>query len=256
MHPFLLKLDANISQKKSFLCVGLDPDFELLAHRVAPTVDAMEAFLRDLIDQTSEYAVAFKPNLSFFEAIGFEGLHMLQRVIRHIDPAIPVILDAKRGDVGHSATKQAQYLFDTFNPDAITVNPYMGGDCVNSFVAFKDKFHFILTLTSNPGANDFQKQMLQNGQTLYESVAKRAQSWHQTHENVGLVVGATHAQMAHVRGLTDLVFLVPGVGEQGGGYQQVLEQCLNSKQLGVVSVSRQLMCSENFKQTCKLILGR
>lgn len=200
-----------------------------------------------LIDLTSEFACAFKPNSAFFEAHGAEGLAALREVIAHVPKDIPVILDAKRGDIADTAVAYAHAAFDVLGAQAITVSPYLGGDSITPFLARADRGAFVLCKTSNPGAGEFQElqvssDKLQAERRLYEFVASRAQAWN-SKGNVGLVVGATDSNaLTRVRSIApDLWFLVPGIGAQGGDLKAALAAGLRSDGLGLlINVSRSI----------------
>lgn len=212
---FLEKLRAAVKRNGSLLCIGLDPDPKLMAiPQVAP-------FNRAIIEATADLVCAYKPNLAFYEALGREGMEALEATLSFIPPFLPVIGDAKRGDVGHSAQAYARALFSRFSFDAVTVNPYLGYDSVEPFLDYKDKGVFLLCRTSNPGAADFQSLPVSASGSpplaLYEVVALKAQEWNR-YGNIGLVVGATFPQeLRRVRELCPhLPLLVPGLGAQGG----------------------------------------
>jgi uridine monophosphate synthetase len=228
---FFERLEYRAREIDSLLCVGLDP-------RAKDAASARTECLR-LIEATSEWALAFKPNAAFFEAFGAEGLAALKDVIAHVPPEIPVILDAKRGDIADTAEAYAKAAFDELGAQAITLNPYLGGEALRPFLARSDRGAFVLCKTSNPGADEFQTLSVE-GHLLYEIVAQRAQIWNVS-GNVGLVVGATDPQaMAQVRSAApDLWFLVPGIGAQGGDLRASLEAGLRPDGLGlIINVSR------------------
>jgi uridine monophosphate synthetase len=230
---FFERLEYRAHEINSLLCVGLDP-------RAKDAALAREECF-GLIDATSEFALAFKPNAAFFEAFGVEGMAALKDVIAHVPHGIPVILDAKRGDIADTAEAYARAAFDELNAQAITLNPYLGGEALRPFLARSDRGAFVLCRTSNPGADEFQGSKMQDaGCPLYEMVAQHAQQWN-ANGNVGLVVGATDSQaLARVRvAAPDLWFLLPGIGAQGGDLQASLEAGLRPDGLGlIVNISR------------------
>jgi uridine monophosphate synthetase len=234
---FIPFLEQRVRQTNSLLCVGLDPR--------AQTVDALRDECFRLIDATAELAAAFKPNSAFFEAHGAEGMATLREVITHIPPDIPVILDAKRGDMADTSVAYATAAFDRFGAHALTVNPYQGRDALEPFLARIERGVFVLCKTSNPGADEFQALRVVQDESvmpLYELVARHAQDWN-THGNVALVVGATDAQaLARVRAIApELWFLVPGIGAQGGDLSATLTAGLRPDGLGLlINSSRQL----------------
>jgi orotidine 5'-phosphate decarboxylase subfamily 2 len=230
--PFALRLDSAIQRLGSLLCIGLDPH---PGRTPAPVAD----FCRRIIDATVDAAVAFKPNSAFFEALGPDGLVALRRVIDHVPPDRLVILDAKRGDIGSTAEAYARAAFQVQGADAVTVNPYLGGDAVAPFLADASRGAFVLCHTSNPGAADFQTLSV-GGRPFYLEVARQAVTWNER-RNVGLVVGATYPRaLAAVREIApELPFLVPGVGAQGGDLAAAVTAGLDSRRRGLlVSSSR------------------
>ena len=221
---FIDKLRAAWHQQNSLVCVGLDPDLNRLPAHLPRNADGILAFNRAIIDATHDLVCAYKPQIAYFAALGAEdALHgTLEHLHRH-HPAIPVILDSKRGDIGSTAEQYAAEAFDRFGADAVTINPYMGVDSAEPFLRRADKGVVILCRTSNPGAADFQDLDVA-GQPLFEIVARTvAQKWNDN-SNCLLVVGATWPeQMARIRALVgDLPFLVPGVGAQGGDVEKLV----------------------------------
>jgi orotidine-5'-phosphate decarboxylase len=241
-HPILDKWLRLKKQVGHCLCVGLDPDSSKLPAGYTADVSGMTHFLKDIIDVTVDNCIAYKPNISFFEGYGLDGLHCLEEIIQHIDSRVPVILDAKRGDIGNTSRMQARFLFDYFNADASTLHPYMGFDSLQPFFDYTDKYHFVLALTSNPGASDFESLTLQSGKTVYEHVLSTLSTWNASYHNIGAVVGATQSQMADCRAIDDnLVFLIPGVGAQGGSYQEALKNGQNNEGLALINASRSIL---------------
>ncbi len=220
---FLDKLLMASRQQNSLLCVGLDPEPGRLpaALRDLPLEQAIVEFCHAIIEATTPYVCAFKPNIAFFEVLGPRGMYVFQEVIRAIPAHLPVIVDAKRGDLGNTACNYAAAIFDIYGCDAITVNPYLGYDSVAPFLAYRDKGVILLCRTSNPSARDFQDLRIHGNddqeQPLYELVARRIQTWNEF-GNCGLVVGATYPQeLATIRTICPTMpILIPGVGAQGG----------------------------------------
>ncbi|MEO8084743.1 MAG: orotidine-5'-phosphate decarboxylase [Ardenticatenales bacterium] len=233
---FNARLDAAIDREGSLLCVGLDPRMERLE-------EPIEDFCRRIIDATIHAAVAFKPNSAFFEQLGVKGWQALEIVVRHIGGARVVILDAKRGDIGPTAEAYAHAAFRALGVDAITVNPYLGGDAVLPFLADPERGGFILCHTSNPGAQDFQTLPI-DGRPLYLHVAERvAAAWNGA-DNAGLVLGATYpdALEAVRERAPRLPFLVPGIGAQGGDLGAALAAGLDANGRGlVINSSREIV---------------
>ena len=216
------KLKAAILEKQSFLCVGLDPDPKRLPECVQHFEDPIYEFNKAIIEATKPYCVAYKPNLAFYEAQAVTGWTCLDRTLKLIGDDFFTIADAKRGDIGNTSRLYAQAFFESMNFDAVTVAPYMGVDSVQPFLEFPGKWIILLALTSNKGAADFQFQMLQNQERLYETVLKTSQHWGSP-ENMMYVVGATQAkELKHIRSIIpDHFLLVPGVGAQGGELEEV-----------------------------------
>jgi uridine monophosphate synthetase len=243
-------LTARARAADSLLCIGLDP-------RTNSASAAREMCLR-LIDATAPYAAAFKPNAAFFEALGPEGWAVLKEVIAHVPPDIPVILDAKRGDIADTAEAYARSAFDGLGAHALTASPYLGRDSLAPFLNRPDRGVFVLCKTSNLGADELQSlQTCEVSKTsqvlLYEYVAERAGQW-SGHDNVGLVVGATDPEaLARVRALApDLWFLVPGVGAQGGNLESALKAGLRPDGLGMlINVSRAVAAATEPEEAAK-----
>jgi uridine monophosphate synthetase len=245
METFFTFLEKRVADCSSLLCIGLDPHIGDLA---APTAEAALAFCLDLVKSTAKYAAAFKPNAAFFEQFGAPGWTALREVVDAIreqslrlGSMIPVILDAKRGDIASSAEAYARSAFETLGAHAITLSPYLGRDAIEPFLAHPEKGVFLLCKTSNPGAADLQDlRVAGTNEPLYIAVARLAQDWN-TRNNIGLVVGATQPQaMGQVRAAApDLWFLAPGVGAQGGDLETALQAGLRRDGKGLLlSVSR------------------
>lgn len=249
---FLEKLLLAERRSQSLLCVGLDPEPARLPEelRTLPVEKAVTRFCRAIIEATSPYVSAFKPNLAFFEVLGPAGLMALQEIIRSIPAHIPAIADAKRGDMGNTARNYAAAIFETYGFDAMTVNPYQGHDAVEPFLAYSEKGVILLCRTSNPGSRDFQDLLVQDsdGQArpLYEVVARRVLDWNKA-ENCGLVVGATYPQeLSTIRGLCpDLPILVPGIGAQGGDLEAAASAAVDVRgERAIISASRSILYAD------------
>jgi len=233
------KWNERVAATDSLLCVGLDPDPLRLPDWALLADDPVLEFNRRLIELTAPYASAFKLNSSCYEALGTAGWGTLQQSIALVPPEIPVILDAKRADVGPSAEAYARAAFDVLDVDAITVSPYLGEDALTPFFRRAERGVFVLCHTSNPGAGAVQ-ELSCGGRALYERVAELALSWN-ARGNVGLVVGATYpSAVQRLRSLVpDMVFLVPGLGAQGGDLRGAIAAGLDSQGQGMLlSVSR------------------
>ena len=234
---FVDKLLNASRQNKSWLCIGLDPDPELM-----PEMSVLE-FNKATIDATTDLVCAYKPNLAFYEALGTNGLNALQQTLKYIPPHIPIIGDGKRSDIGNTAKAYATALFITFGFDAVTVNPYLGFDSVEPFIEHKDKGIFILCRTSNPGAVDFQSFPGANGMPLYEVVARKAHEW-DVYGNIGLVAGATYPEeLKRIRRLCpEMPFLIPGIGAQGGDLDSAVNHGIDANgEKAIIAVSRQIL---------------
>lgn len=235
------ELFENIKRKASFLCVGLDTDINRIPHFLLETSDPIFAFNKEIIDATQEFAVAYKPNMAFYESMGVSGWNSLEKTVNYIRynyPDIFIIADAKRGDIGNTSSMYAKAFFDAMDFDAVTVAPYMGEDSVKPFMTYLDKWVILLALTSNKGAADFQ-YVTEDGEKLFEKVIKTSATWG-SEENMMYVVGATKAEkLNEVRDIIPNHFLlVPGVGAQGGSLKEVAENGLNDKCGLLVNSSR------------------
>lgn len=216
--PFLQRLRYAQQQRRSWLCVGLDPVWEQLPDAVRRADDPLTAFGQAIVEATADLACAYKPNLAFWLAGGTAGLTALQAVLEAVPEDAVVILDGKFGDIGSTAAQYARFAFDVLRVDAVTVNPYLGLDGVRPFLEREERGVFLLARTSNPSAPDLQDRTV-GGQRLYEMVARLAQEWDAGHPGAcGLVVGATYPEeLARLRAaVPDLPFLIPGLGAQGG----------------------------------------
>ena len=242
MKNFSLKtLKREIFAKKSFLCVGLDVDLSKIPPFLVKEEDPIFAFNKAIIDTTHPYTIAYKPNIAFYEAYGEKGWQSLRKTINYLNeqhPHIFTIADAKRGDIGNTATMYAKAFFEDLQFDSVTVAPYMGQDSVEPFLAFENKVTILLALTSNKGAFDFQTLTTEKS-PLYEQVLIRSQKWHNA-QNLMYVVGATKAEyLADIRRIVpDAFLLVPGVGVQGGDLKEVCQYGLNNSVGLIINASR------------------
>ena len=241
---FMQQLRQRWVTSGSLVCVGLDPEPAKFPAKFSGDPDAVFAFCRDIADATAEFACAFKPQIAHFAALGAEDA--LERLIAHLHaahPGVPVILDAKRGDIGSTAQRYAVEAFQRYDADAVTVNPYLGRDSVQPFLDHAERGVVILCRTSNPGAGDLQDLDV-GGRPLYQHVAGTiARDWN-AHGNCALVVGATWpAQLAEVRAIVgDMPLLVPGVGAQGGDAEAVVRNARTADGTGLmVSSSRAIL---------------
>lgn len=246
---FVTALKHRWSHANSLVCVGLDPEPSKFPAKFADDPDAIFAYCREIADATAEYVCCFKPQIAHFAAHAAEDA--LQRLIAHIHanhPGIPVILDAKRGDIGSTAQQYAVEAFDRYGADAVTVNPYLGRDSVQPFLDRADKGVVILCHTSNPGARDFQDLVVHDersgGRPLYQRVAETVACEWNGNGNCMLVVGATFpGELNEVRAIVgDMPLLIPGIGAQGGDVEAVIHQGKNADGNGlIVSSSRAIL---------------
>lgn len=239
------QLIDNIKAKQSFLCVGLDTDLSKIPSFFLDLEDPIFEFNKRIIDATKDIAVAYKPNIAFYECLGESGWRSLKKTIDYIPKDIFTIADAKRGDIGNTSDMYARTFFETYAFDSVTVNPYMGEDSVTPFLAFKNKWAIVLAVTSNHGSKDFQF-MQQNDQFLYERVIEKCHQWG-TEENIMFVTGATNTEeLANVRKLApNHFFLVPGVGAQGGDLHQVVKYGRNADIGLLINSSRGIIYASN-----------
>lgn len=240
------KLEAACRSRDSLLCLGLDPDPERLPAHLGTGPEAVLAFNEAILEATCDRVAACKPNLAFYEAMGIDGWRVLEATLRRIPPEMPVILDAKRGDIGATARMYARAIFDRLGADAVTVNPYLGREALQPFVAHADKLTFVLAATSNPGAGELQ-DLEADGLPLYRRIARMAAELDGRPGAVGLVVGATVPEkLAAVRAeAPSLWILLPGVGAQGGALDASLAAGLDARGQGLlVTVSRAILYAD------------
>jgi len=226
----------------SLLCIGLDPDLNKLPRSLRSGRDPAATFCRIIIQATADLVCAYKINLAFFEAQGSAGWKSIERILTHIPEGVLCIGDAKRGDIGNSSAQYAEALFVRLGFDAVTVNPYMGRDSVEPFLAHRSKGTFLLALTSNRGASDFQ-YLKSDGQPLYQHVVARANTWNRQN-NCGLVVGATRASdLGRIRRLArSMPILIPGIGAQGGDLRNSVRYgCTTRGDLALINVGRTIL---------------
>lgn len=239
------ELVSLIKERQSYLCVGLDTDIHKIPKHLLSYPDPMFAFNKAIIDATKDLCVAYKINTAFYECMGIRGWESLQRTVEYIPSGIFTIADAKRGDIGNTATQYAKTFFDTYNFDAVTVAPYMGQDSITPFLSFTQKWAIVLGLTSNEGSRDFQLQKI-GDEYLYEKVIRATMEWGSP-DNLMFVVGATQTdQLAAIRQLApDHFFLVPGVGAQGGSLQEISSMAMNKDCGLLVNASRAVIYAGN-----------
>lgn len=241
-----------IRKKKSFLCIGLDTDIDKIPSHLLDLDDPIFEFNKQIIDATHDLAVAYKPNIAFYESLGPKGWVSLQKTVDHIRKTtkeILIIADAKRGDIGNTSAMYAKTFFETFDFDAVTLAPYMGLDTVSPFLEYDGKWSIILALTSNKSASDFQYLTDKDkNEALYETVLKTGQIWGNS-DQIMFVVGATKAEsLRAIRNIApDNFLLVPGVGAQGGSLAEVAKYGMNDHCGLLVNSSRGIIYASNDK---------
>ncbi len=246
------QLISQIFDKKSFLCIGLDTDIKKIPSHLLDNDDPIFAFNKAIIDATNEYAIAYKPNLAFYESHGLKGMIAFAKTMQYLRENYPeqfVIADAKRGDIGNTSRMYARTFFEEYNVDALTVAPYMGEDSVTPFLEYPDRWVILLALTSNKGAMDFQMTADEHGQRLFERVLKRSREWGKdsgcqaTKENMMYVAGATRGELiSDIRRIVpDYFLLVPGIGAQGGSLEEVCKYGMIDDCGLIVNASRSII---------------
>lgn len=239
---FKERISLLVKERKSLICVGLDTDLNKIPEHLKSRENPILEFNQQIIDATGDMCIAYKPNIAFYEALGTQGWDILQKTIKAVPSQVPIIVDAKRGDIGNSSRMYASAIFDYLGGDAVTVSPYLGEDSLAPFFEYKDKFAFVLTLTSNPSSQDFQLLNV-DGKPLYHVVAEAVQRWNKN-DNLGLVVGASLPdKIKEVRDISgNLPFLIPGVGAQGGDLEASAKYGTdNGKSIALINVSRSVI---------------
>ncbi len=269
----ITSLSQHIQEKQSYLCVGLDTDFQKLPVHLKDKPDAMLRFNKAIIEATLPHCVSYKINTAFYESMGLKGWEIMQETLSFIPKTHFTIADAKRGDIGNTSTQYAKAFFEAMDFDAITVAPYMGEDSIRPFLEYENKVTIVLGLTSNIGSNDFQQLLLEEydesltmvphitqgavSKRLYEHVIARVATWG-TPENLMFVVGATQAtEFENIRSIVPEHFLlVPGVGAQGGSLEAVSKFGLNKNAGLLVNASRAVIYAsegEDFADKAKSV---
>jgi len=247
---FQQRLDAIIEKNNSLVCVGLDPVVEKLPKHLQDSENAFFSFNKSIVDLTHDLVCTYKPNSAFYEALGDGGVTQLKMTcdyIRQQYPEIPIILDAKRADIGSNNEGYVKYMYDYLQVDAVTLQPYLGREALKPFLEKIDKGAIILCRTYNPGAWEFQ-DLETNGEQLYKYVCKKVVNEWNTNNNCLLVVGATYPEeLAEIRKIAgDMTFLVPGIGAQGGDIEKTVKAGKNSKNAGmIISSSRVIIFASN-----------
>ena len=246
MISFNTRLLDRAKRINSYLCVGIDISPELLG---SDKLEDLVAHSKLVVDATRDITLAYKPNFAFFERWGPKGFEWLEQLIKYIGEEPILIADAKRGDIGTTASQYAKSVFNYFGFDCVTLSPYLGVDSINPFISHPEKGVFILCRTSNPSGAEFQNMVIKNNKRLYESVALWANSLN-TNDNIGLVVGATAPEeLSAVRNIApELPLLIPGIGEQGGNLEQSI-RVGNSTGIGIINVSRSISFAGNLSKS-------
>lgn len=242
------ELIAQIKEKKSFLCVGLDADITKIPEHLLDLEDPIFEFNKRIIDATKDFCVAYKPNTAFYESMGVAGWRSLEKTLDYIPDSIFTIADAKRGDIGNTSRMYAKTFFEQIPFDSVTIAPYMGKDSVEPFLEYDGKWVIMLALTSNEGGKDFQTSRLANGELVFEKVLRRSLEWKNS-ERLMYVVGATRAEaLTDIRQIVpDHFLLVPGVGAQGGSLQEVAKYGMNKDCGLLVNSSRGIIYASRGK---------
>ena len=252
-------IDANKNNK--FICVGLDTDPAKLPKSVLKETNPVLEFNRRIIESTKNFTAAYKLNFAFYESEGISGLKNLEETLKYIPESILTIGDAKRGDIGNTSQKYAHAVFNQFGFDAITLNPYMGYDSISPFLEYSEKLNFILALTSNPGADDFEKLKLHDDMFLYQKVINSVKQWN-SKKNCGIVFGATKIDelKSNLELIDELPVLLPGVGAQGGNLEDLIETFhVHGRKNYLINLSRGIIykdSSESFDKTAQSEIER
>lgn len=213
------------NEDNKFICVGLDTDINKIPSVIKNEKDAIHFFNKKIIEATKGSVAAYKINFAFYEVFGPYGLELIEKTLHEIPSEILVIADSKRGDISNTSEMYAKSVFEYFNFDAVTVNPFMGFDSIEPFLRYENKLTFLLGLTSNQGANDFQKLEIKSGEKLFQYIIKKSIEWNYKFKNCGLVFGATNLEelKENIKAFDTLPILLPGVGSQGGSFDDVVK---------------------------------
>lgn len=263
MKNYLDKLKDSVQDSDSLLCVGLDPDLAKIGKYYSQNMRTKEDWVLEyckiIIDQTAEFACAFKPNLAFFEALGLKGFEVFAQVVEYIPKDKICIADAKRGDIGNTASHYAKAFFEELQVDALTINPLMGHDTLKPYFNYPSKAIYVLTLTSNDGADDYLNRFLDTKQTLSVQISNDIQALQsESHTHLGMVIGATKSssQMKNVLGDSNSQsLLIPGIGAQGGSISTLIDGLSNYSGIPIINSTRSIMYpsdSDDFKIAIKL----
>ncbi len=242
------------NEELKFVCVGLDTDLNKIPDHLIKEEEPLLAFNKSIIDATKNFAAAYKINFAFYEALGSQGFELIKKTLELIPDDILTIADAKRGDIGNTSEMYAKSVFEHFGFDSITLHPYMGKDSIQPFLNYSDKLNFILALTSNQSSVDFEKQILSDGTFLYQKIISSVNQWNKN-KNCGIVFGATNLDelKLNIRSFSDLTVLLPGVGAQGGSFEDVLKVFHNQNRKNfIVNISRGIIYLSSDKNFSRL----
>lgn len=242
----LQKLEKKNNEGR-FICVGLDTDINKIPDHIKMDINPVVSFNKAIIEATRENAAAYKINFAFYEKDGAAGINNLEKTLLFIPENILVIADAKRGDIGNTSKMYAKSIFESLSFDASTLNPLMGKDSLDPFLDYEEKLHFILALTSNPGANDFEKLQLSDGTFLFQKIISKVLEWNEK-KNCGIVFGATNIDelRENIKLFADLPVLLPGIGAQGGSLKDVIESFKTVERKNyLINVSRGIIYKSN-----------
>ena len=237
------------------ICVGLDTDIKKIPKHLLSQPNPVYEFNKIVIENTIEEAAAYKINFAFYEKDGIKGIENIQKTLELIPNDILTIADAKRGDIGNTSQMYAESIFEHFRFDSVTLHPYMGYDSLAPFLDYPDKLNFILALTSNKGAADFEKLQLTNGRYLFQKVIEKVNDWNKA-GNCGIVFGATNLDelQENMQNFGNLPVLLPGVGEQGGNLQEIVKAFKNRAKLNyLINISRALLYNNNSEHFSKYV---
>lgn len=249
------QLVDQIKEKKSFLCVGLDSDIKKIPKHLLSLEDPIFEFNKQIIDATYKHAVAYKPNIAFYESLGSKGWESLEKTMEYMPQDVFSIADAKRGDIGNTSTMYARAFFENMDFDSITVAPYMGSDSIQPFLAFNQKWVILLAATSNPGALDFQQMTVNTtDEKLFEAIIRKSSEWGHV-DNLMYVVGATRPELLKdIRKIAPNHFLlIPGIGAQGGSLSEVCKYGMTSECGLLINSSRGIIYADSSKDFANVV---